>query len=59
MDGITQLGGFAMEYEIGEIAARVMIWLMVFALIVEASGGGESNASGAGGRNVKRRAELM
>ena len=48
-----------MEYEIGEIAARVMIWLMVFALIVEASGGGESNASGAGGRNVKRRAELM
>lgn len=48
-----------MEYEIGEVAARIMIWLMVFALIVEASGGGESNAPGVGGRNIKRRAELM
>ena len=59
MDGITQLGGFAMEYEIGEVAARVMIWLMVFALIVEASGGGESNARGGGVRSATRRAEMM
>ena len=59
MDGITQPGGFAMEYEISEVAARVMIWLMIFGLIVEASSGGESNGSGGVRRNAKRRAEMM
>ena len=59
MDGITQTGGFEMEYEISEVAARAMIWLMIFALIVEASGGGEFNGSGGIRGNAKRRAELM
>ena len=48
-----------MEYEISEVAARVMIWLMIFGLIVEASSGGESNGSGGIRRNAKRRAEMM
>jgi hypothetical protein len=61
MDGTTQPGGFAMEYEISEVAARVMIWLMIFGLIAEcsASGAGNSNEPGVGVRNAKRRAELM
>lgn len=48
-----------MEYEISDVAARVMIWLMIFGLIVEASSGGESNESGGIRRNAKRRAEMM
>ena len=48
-----------MEYEISEVAARVLIWLMIFALIVEASGAGESNWSGGIRGKAKRRAELM
>ena len=48
-----------MEYEISEVAARVMIWLMIFGLIVEASSGGESNGSGGIRGNAKRRAEIM
>ena len=59
MDGITRTGGFEMEYEISDVAARVMIWLMIFGLIVEASSGGESNESGGIRRNAKRRAEMM
>ena len=48
-----------MEYEISEVAARVMIWLMIFGLIAEASSRGESNGSGGFRRSAKRRAELM
>ena len=59
MDGITRTGGFEMEYEISEVAARVMIWLMIFGLIVEASSGGQSNGSGAIRMKAKRRSELM
>ena len=48
-----------MEYEISEVAARVMIWLMIFGLIAEASGGGASTARGASRKQAMRRAELM
>ena len=48
-----------MEYEISEVAARVMIWLMIFGLIVEASGAGESSGSGGIRGRAKRRAKLM
>jgi hypothetical protein len=46
-----------MEYEISEVAARVMIWLMIFGLIAECSASGASNSyePGVGVRNAKLR----